>query len=98
MKLVEIQQRMYGDYKCSCGCGTQLIGLCCGVGDEEDINGYDWRMFDLNCWGNIKMHQHKTLEEIYNEYQPSEDFECSGYDVPAYEYDDEWEEKYEWED
>lgn len=80
MTLVKIAQKMYGDYKCSCGCGKVLTGMCYGVGDEEDINGYDWRMFTEECWKGMTM----FLDEIYENYPPSPIND----DIPEYEYDD----------
>ena len=80
MTLVKIAQKMYGDYKCSCGCGKVLTGMCYGVGDEEDINGYDWRMFTEQCWQGMTM----FLDEIYENYPPSPIND----DIPEYEYDD----------
>ena len=85
MKLVEIKQRMYGDYLCSCGCMTLLSGTCYGVGDEEDINGYDWRMFTEQCWQRISASS--SLEEIYDEYYTSPEAD-EYYDVDKY--DDGW--------
>ena len=78
--ITEITQIMYGDFCCSCGCGSVLgratngtdsqpIEYSYGVGEESDIEGYDWRMFTERCWNRIK----KTMsdEEIYNSFEPS---------------------------
>ena len=49
-----IYQKMYGEYKCACGCGKVLNCYCIGVGDSEnDENGYEWSMFAPECFARI---------------------------------------------
>lgn len=65
--LIRFKQKMYGDYTCSCGCGKQLDGICYGVGQEEDEEGFDWRMFTKECWDSTISNYSK--EYIYNNYK-----------------------------
>lgn len=75
--LEEIRIRMYGNYRCSCGCGKVLgnpspyYGLkdiCYGVGRDDDEDGDEWRMFRPECWSKLN---DMSLEEIYNKYPAS---------------------------
>ena len=54
----------YGEFKCS-GCESELQKWCMCVGEEEDINGDEWRCFCKACWQKIES---KSDKEIYSEY------------------------------
>lgn len=78
-KIIQIEQKMYGDYLCSCGCGQPLghwsilhhDGLrCIGVGDESDEEGYEWRMFRRQCWDRLNLGYMKP-EDVYDKYPVS---------------------------
>lgn len=54
--IVKFDLVMYGDYKCSCGCGKPLghpgafyVTRCKGVGDEYDEEGYEYECSHLNA-------------------------------------------------
>ena len=72
--LIRIEQKMYGDYMCSCGRGKPLgnpvifknLEKCYGVGDKADEEGYEWRMFTKECWeSGIKEHSNEYIFENY---------------------------------
>ena len=56
----------YEDATCS-KCGKALR-QCYAVVSVDDEEGYEWRMFDEQCWNEIK---HLSLEEIYQTYEPA---------------------------
>lgn len=68
--LVQIKNKMYGDYICACGCnkllGSQLGTYCYGIGYADDEEGMNWRMFHPECWEKIAA---MTPEDIYNDYK-----------------------------
>lgn len=72
---------MYGDYKCSCGCGKLLGRPTNGtdgkpkeyshcVGRVDDEEGFEWRCFTQDCW-NILKRQGLPLDVIYDTYPPA---------------------------
>ena len=71
--------RMYGDFKCSCGCGKPLgypsvtqhdESICYGVCDSSDDEGYYWRTFTAECWK--RLHLDKLgANVIYEMYPPA---------------------------
>ena len=56
----------YEDATCS-KCGKALR-QCYVVARVDDEDGYEWRMFDEQCWNEIK---HLSPEEIYQTYEPA---------------------------
>jgi|CZCB01.1.fsa_nt_gi hypothetical protein len=56
----------YEDATCS-KCGKALRH-CFVVASVDDEDGYEWRMFDEQCWNEIK---HLSPEEIYQTYEPA---------------------------
>ena len=75
MKLQKITLRMYGDYNCSCGCNKPLGNpgvtytendICIGVGEEDDDEGFGWKMFRPECWERLQL-DNKSLDYIYKE-------------------------------
>lgn len=80
MQLEKITLTMYGQYQCACGCGKLLgrssngvdgedIEYSYGVGETDDVEGMEWRMFTSDCWQRVASDM--SLLEIYNTYQPS---------------------------
>jgi hypothetical protein len=72
--------RMYGCFRCSCGCG-RLLGsndipysnddIIYIVGDfEKDEEGFYWRSFHPQCWKRLKLDEY-SAEDIYNKYPPA---------------------------
>ena len=71
--LTIIMCKMYGDYRCTCGC-NKLLGnrfgmYCYGVGYADDEEGDTWRMFRPECWEEIKS---MFPDQIYNSYKTNE--------------------------
>jgi hypothetical protein len=66
LQLEVFNYRKYGDATCS-KCGKAL-GQCHVVASVDDEDGYEWRMFDEQCWNEIK---HLPLEEIYQTHEPA---------------------------
>lgn len=80
LHLEEIVTRMFGDYQCSCGCGKPLgrptngvdnkpIELSYGVGEVEDEEGFEWRMFTEECWERLR--KTHSLETLYKNFPAS---------------------------
>lgn len=81
-----IKNRMYGDYRCSCGCG-KILGnpepiitdnsYAYGIAEVTDDEGYAWRMFTLECWKRISsqydINSQHDLSLIYHSYPASEE-------------------------
>lgn len=67
--LERFSQRMYGEYRCSCGCGESLVGKCYGVGEESDDEGYRWRCFTEKCWERVSKMTDTTIWLTYREAQ-----------------------------
>lgn len=67
--LERFNQRMYGEYHCSCGCGGALIGKCYGVGEESDDGGYRWRCFTEKCWERVSKMTDTEIWLTYREAQ-----------------------------
>lgn len=76
--------RVYGEYKCSCGCGKILNCYANCIGAVDDINGDSWRMFSPECWERIckewdleeqsrcESTFQESLNHVYNSYSVSE--------------------------
>ena len=76
----QIRLVMYGDYLCSCGCGEMLgrptngvdgdpVEYSYGVGEADDEEGYNWRMFTEECWNRVSSEM--SDQEIYDSFEPS---------------------------
>ena len=66
MKIEVFNYTKYEDATCS-KCGKALR-RCYVVASVDDEDGYEWRMFDEQCWSEI---EHLPLEEIYRTYEPA---------------------------
>jgi hypothetical protein len=80
MMIEKSRLRMYGCFRCSCGCG-RLLGsndipysnddIIHIVGDfEKDEEGFYWRSFHPQCWKRLKLDEY-SAEDIYNKYPPA---------------------------
>ena len=58
-------QRMYGEYASSYDEKTPLEGECFIVADDEDEDGYNWRIFIPEHWALV---EHLSDQEIYAKY------------------------------
>lgn len=71
MKYVNIEMRMYGDFKCS-KCGDVLDGpsnhLVTTEDDEDEC--YNARCFCPSCWSKISA---QPLADIFNNFKVSEE-------------------------
>ena len=88
--LQKFEQRMFGDYCCSCGCGKPLGHLKNGldgkpieyticIGDlDNDVNGYRWRSFTKECFEQVS--KGRSLEAIYSSYGPAPLYEEEEYE------------------
>lgn len=72
--------RMYGCFKCSCGCG-RILGsndipysdddIIPIVGDfEKDEEGFFWRSFHPKCWERLELDKF-SARDIYDKYEPA---------------------------
>ena len=80
MMIEKSRLRMYGCFRCSCGCG-RLLGsndipysnddIIHIVGDfEKDEEGFYWRSFHPQCWKRLKLDEY-SAEDIYKKYPPA---------------------------
>lgn len=72
MKIVTFKTIIYGEYKCSCGCGNVLgndsalnVQWFNVIANAEDEEGVAWRIFSPECYKKLAG---MDAEEIYNKY------------------------------